>query len=91
MTRVVVALLSLALLAAPLVAEAQQAGKVWRIGFIEAGSAPVNQHFLNAFRQGMTDLGYVDGRDFVIEDRWADGRNELFPVCWPSWSSAKWM
>src|SRR5262245_47629032 len=70
---------SVILLAVPLAAGAQQAGKVRRIGFVEAGSAPVNRHFLNAFRQGMTELGYVEGRDVVIEDRWADGRNELFP------------
>ncbi|MGH7335104.1 MAG: hypothetical protein ACREKS_20650 [Candidatus Rokuibacteriota bacterium] len=68
-------IVALALLAPPLAA-AQPAGKIWRI---EAGSAPVNRHFLDAFRQGMSELGYVEGRDIVIEDRWADGRNELFP------------
>ena len=67
------------LLAAPLAAEAQPLGKIWRIGFVEAGSALVNRHFLDAFRQGMGELGYVDRRDILIEDRWADGRNELFP------------
>jgi putative ABC transport system substrate-binding protein len=39
----------------------------------------VNRHFLEAFRQGMSELGYIEGRDIAIEDRWADGRNELFP------------
>ena len=67
------------LLAAPLVAEAQPAGKVWRIGFVEAGSASVNRHFLDAFRQGLRELDYLEGRDIVIEERWAEGRNELFP------------
>ncbi len=67
------------LLAAPLVAEAQPAGKVWRIGFVEAGSASVNRHFLDAFRQGLRELDYLEGQHIVIEERWAEGRNELFP------------
>ena len=67
------------LLAAPLAAGAQQVGKVWRIGFVEAGSSSVNRHFLDAFRRGLRDLGYVEGQQIVIEDRWAEGRSELFP------------
>jgi len=67
------------LLAAPLAAAAQQQGKVWRIGFVEAGSASVNRHFLDAFRQGLRELDYLEGQDIVIEERWAEGRNELFP------------
>lgn len=78
-TRIAAVVITCGLLAAPLPADAQPAGKLWRIGFVEAGSAPVNRHFLNAFRQGMRELGYIDGRDIVIEDRWADGRNERFP------------
>ena len=68
------------LLAAPLAAAAQQQGKVWRIGFVEAGSASVNRHFLDAFRQGLRELDYLEGQDIVIEERWAEGRNELFWV-----------
>jgi putative ABC transport system substrate-binding protein len=70
---------TLGLLAAPLAAEAQSERKVWRIGFVEAGSASVNRHFLDAFRQGLADLGYVEGQQIAIEDRWADGRVEAFP------------
>jgi putative ABC transport system substrate-binding protein len=70
---------ALALLAAPLAADAQPAGKVPRIGFVEAGSRSANQHFLDAFRQGLRDLGYVEGQNIVIEDRWADGRADRFP------------
>jgi putative ABC transport system substrate-binding protein len=58
---------------------AAQGSAKWRIGFIEAGSLRGNQHFLNAFRMGMSELGYVEGIDIAIEDRWADGRAELFP------------
>ena len=57
-------------------AEAQRTPKV---GWIEAGSRSANQHFLDAFRQGLHDLQYVEGQNIVIEDRWADGRAERFP------------
>jgi putative tryptophan/tyrosine transport system substrate-binding protein len=57
-------------------AEAQRTPKV---GWIEAGSRSANQHFLDAFRQGLRDLQYVEGQNIVIEDRWADGRAERFP------------
>ncbi len=68
------------LLAAPLAAaEAQQAMKAPRVGFLEAGSRSANQHFLDAFRQGLRDLRYVEGQTIFIEDRWADGRPERFP------------
>jgi putative ABC transport system substrate-binding protein len=65
--------------AAPLAVEAQQA-RVPRIGFIEAGALSSNRHFLEAFRQGLRELGYVEGRNITVEDRWADGRSERFPA-----------
>jgi ABC-type uncharacterized transport system substrate-binding protein len=71
--------ITLGLLAAPLAVGAQQANKVWRIGFLEAGSSSANRHFLDAFRQGLRELGYTEGQQIVIEDRWADGRSEQFP------------
>jgi ABC-type uncharacterized transport system substrate-binding protein len=77
--RVFIGILAGGLLAAPLSARAQSERKVWRIGFVEAGSASVNRHFLDAFRQGLADLGYVEGQQIAIEDRWADGRVEAFP------------
>jgi len=67
------------LLTAPLAAEAQPAGKVWRIAFVEAGSVSVNRHFLDAFRQGLAELGYIEGQQIAIEDRWAEGRADAFP------------
>ena len=66
------------LLAASLAAKAQQEGKVWRIGFVEGGSASVNRHFLDAFRLGMREHGYVEGKAVNIEARWAEGRAERF-------------
>jgi len=80
MTRIAWVLLGgVALLAAPLATAAQPAGKVPRIGFVEAGSKSANQHFVEAFRAGLRDLGYVEGQNIAIEERWAEGRVERFP------------
>ena len=67
------------LLAAPLAARAQQAGKVYRIGILEAIPAAQNAANLDALRKGLRDLGYVEGRNLIIEYRSADGRAERFP------------
>jgi len=48
------------LLAAPLGARAQQAGKVWRIGLLDGGPLPANLTVKGPFRQGLEDLGYVE-------------------------------
>src|SRR5215813_1515673 len=66
------------LLATPLAAEAQQAGKVWRIGFLQPGSSPANSK--GSFHQGLRDLGYVEGRVFVMEYRWAEGHEDRLPA-----------
>ena len=68
-----------ALLAAPLAARAQQAGKVYRIGILEPVPASRNVANLDALRKGLRDLGYVEGRNLIIEYRSADGRAERFP------------
>ena len=67
------------LIAAPLAARAQQGGKVYRIGILEAIPAAQNAANLDALRKGLRDLGYVEGRNLVIEYRSADGRAERFP------------
>jgi ABC-type uncharacterized transport system substrate-binding protein len=67
------------LLAAPLAAEAQPAGKVTRIGVLETTSPALNAANLDAFRRGLRELGYVEGHNFTIEYRTADGRPERFP------------
>src|SRR5437773_480153 len=64
-------------LAAPLAAEAQEAGKVARIGVLNSGSPPAP--FVESFKQGLRELGYVDGRNVSIEYRWAEGRDERLP------------
>jgi len=68
-----------AVLAAPLTVEAQVTGKVYRIGMLEVVPAALNATNLAAFRQGLRELGYVEGQNVVIEYRSADGRAERFP------------
>jgi len=62
------------LLAAPLAAQAQSAVKVYRIGYLSSGSGTSNPRILEAFRQGLRELGWVEGQNIAIEYRWADGR-----------------
>ncbi len=71
-----VATLALALLVAPLTAEAQQATKVHRIGRLYPGSPTEPNPNLEAFRQGLRDLGYVEGQNLVIEYRYAEDRDD---------------
>jgi len=67
------------LLAGPLAAEAQQAAKVARIGYL-APNLAASPHNHEAFRQGLRDLGYVEGRNLVIEYRDAEGKLERLPA-----------
>jgi putative ABC transport system substrate-binding protein len=68
-----------AVLATPLASLAQQKGKIWRIGVLETISPALNAANFDAFRQGLRELGYVEGQNVVIEYRSADGRQERFP------------
>jgi putative ABC transport system substrate-binding protein len=80
MTRVwAVATAALALLAAPLAAVAQPAGKIPQIGYLSPNLA-ADAHLHEAFRQGLRDLGYVEGRTLLIENRDAEGNWERLPV-----------
>ena len=69
-------------LAAPLAAGAQQAAKVYRIGFLGQGDASHTgeQNVLTGFRQGMRELGYVEGQNLVIEHRWAEMNFDRLPA-----------
>jgi putative tryptophan/tyrosine transport system substrate-binding protein len=60
-------------------AEAQQPKKVPRIGFIAGGSPSTDQHYVDAFRQGLRDLGHVEGKNIDIEWRYAEGKVERAP------------
>jgi putative ABC transport system substrate-binding protein len=70
------------LLAAPLAAEAQPAEKVPRVGYLSPGSPsdPGRQRRLEAFRQGLRELGYVQGQNIAIESRWAEGKYDRYPA-----------
>ena len=70
--RTTAAVLVFGLLASPLTADTQQAGKVYRVGFLWDSYA-VSPDGIEAFRQGLRDLGYVEGRTIAIEYRWAEG------------------
>ena len=70
------------LLAAPLVAGTQPAGKVYRIGLLESGSPSPAAETANqwgAFREGLRAFGYVEGKSVVIDSRWADEKYERLP------------
>jgi putative tryptophan/tyrosine transport system substrate-binding protein len=75
-TAICVVALALSIVAAPFAAEAQQATRVYRIGFVSPTSpGPTSL----AFRQGLRELGYVEGQNVIIEPRFAEGRPERFP------------
>ncbi|MBI3826880.1 MAG: ABC transporter substrate-binding protein [Candidatus Rokubacteria bacterium] len=71
--------LTLGTLSAPLAAEAQPAAKIARIGFL-ANNPAGSPHLREAFLQGLRDLGYVEGRNVVIEYRSAEGKWDRFPA-----------
>jgi len=72
-------ILTVSLVLAPLVAEGQQAGKMYRIAFLGSTSPSGYASQMKAFRGGLRDLGYVEGRNLVIEFRWAQGKYERLP------------
>ena len=59
-------------------ARAQQAGRAFRVGFLTAYSATTDAPIFEAFRQGMRELGYVEGENLTIEWRWAQGESAKF-------------
>jgi len=61
------------------IVEAQQAAKVYRIGFLSVASAESSAQLLNALTSGLRDLSYVEGRNVTLERRYADGRLERLP------------
>ena len=69
MTRAAVALLLLAVVTAPLAARAQPAPRVSRIGILWLNPVSATGHLLEAFRQGLRELGYVEGQNITIEFR----------------------
>ena len=62
----------------PLVARAQQLGKLPTIGYLGANSASAQSEWTAAFVQGLHELGWTEGRNVTIEYRWAEGRGERY-------------
>jgi putative tryptophan/tyrosine transport system substrate-binding protein len=60
-------------------AKAQQPAKIRPVGLLGGSSASANAGRVQAFRQGLRDLGYVEGKNIAIEQRWAEGKNERLP------------
>jgi putative ABC transport system substrate-binding protein len=61
-------------------ARAQSTGKLHRIGFLGNSTSMLEANLVRPFRKALRDLGYLEGRDIVIEYRWAEGIYERFPV-----------
>jgi putative ABC transport system substrate-binding protein len=61
------------------VAQAQQPTKIFRIGFLGAASQSATSARIEAFRNRLRELGYVEGKNIVIESRWAEGKIERLP------------
>ena len=73
---------TLAFLAGPRAAESQEKEKVPRVGYISPGSSsdPMRLRRFEAFRQGLRELGYVEGQSIVLEPRWAEGQYARYPA-----------
>jgi putative tryptophan/tyrosine transport system substrate-binding protein len=67
------------LLVAPFAAEAQQASKIAKIGYLFPSTPAATAHLLEAFRQGLRELGYVEGKTFALEGRYAGAKVERLP------------
>jgi ABC-type uncharacterized transport system substrate-binding protein len=63
----------------PLAARAQQARKIFRIGYLGVSSSSLEPHYVEAFRQRLRDLGHIEGESIAIEYRWADGEDDRLP------------
>jgi putative ABC transport system substrate-binding protein len=74
-----ITLLGGAVAAWPLATQAQQVGKVVRVGWMSRGNRAMPDPTMDAFRGGMRERGYAEGQSFVIEARYADGKSELMP------------
>jgi putative ABC transport system substrate-binding protein len=74
-----ITLLGGAAVAWPLATQAQQVGKVVRVGWMSRGNRAMPDPTMDAFCGGMRERGYAEGQSFVIEARYADGKSELMP------------
>jgi putative ABC transport system substrate-binding protein len=66
--------------ALPFAAQAQQAAKIPRIAFMGNSTAAMEANLIKPFRDGLRELGYEEGRNLIIEFRWAEGKYDRFPA-----------
>jgi putative ABC transport system substrate-binding protein len=71
--------LALGLVAAPLTADAQQAGKVFQVGYLGNSTPALESALVDGFRRGLRENGYVEGQNIVLHYRWAEGRIDAMP------------
>src|SRR5687768_1426016 len=55
-------------------------GKTFRVGFLGNSTAVLEANLIGPFREGLRELGYVEGQNVAIDYRWAEGRYERFPA-----------
>ena len=79
MSKKIVWLVTLILLAAGTFANAQQGTKIPRIGYLASGSASSSGKNLEIFRQGLREFGYIEGKNITIEYRWGEGKLDRLP------------
>jgi putative ABC transport system substrate-binding protein len=70
---------------------AQQPKKIARIGYFFGSTPAATAHNIEAFRQGMRELGHVEGKTFVLELRYGEARAERFPEIARSWWASSWI
>ena len=71
--------LAVSLTPAPLAAEAQQLPRVARVGWMSLATPTAPALYFDVFRQGLRDLGYVEGQNLILEPRYTGGKNDLLP------------
>jgi hypothetical protein len=83
-------ILALGFLAVPLAAEAQPAGKVYRVGWLAGAAAADSPFVYGAFLQGLRDHGYTEGSNLIIEHRTARAIWIGSPPSPPNWFASTW-
>jgi putative tryptophan/tyrosine transport system substrate-binding protein len=85
-----ITLLGGAAAARPIVARAQTAGKIPRVGFMGNSTAALEANLIKPFRDGFRELGYQDGRNIELVFRWAEGKYERFPALVAELRRGRW-
>ena len=79
MKSILVRLLATAIVISAPAADAQQAGKIFRIGFLDPSTASGSAVLVDAFRQELSKLGWIEGKNISVDYRFADVKRERMP------------